>query len=226
MRELDHKVSWAPKNLCFWTVVLEKTFESPLDYKEIQPVHPKGNQSWIFIGRTDAEAETPILWPPDAKNWLIWKDVDDVKDWRREEKGITEDEMVGWHRWLSEHELEQTPGNSGEQRSLACCSSQGPKESDMTEQLNNISRTLIRVSSRSVNPCTSLSSRHPWPSPQMQASWLVCSILCFLHLPFHLPSNLCVILCSAHSSAQSQEAFSSIFSLLSTSSSYFLWISG
>ena len=95
--ELDYKESWAPKNWCFWTVVLEKTLQSPLDSKEIQPVHPKGDQSWIFIGRTDAEAETPILWPPDGKNWLIWKDPDAGKDWRWEEKGMTEDEMVGWH---------------------------------------------------------------------------------------------------------------------------------
>ena len=94
--ELDCKESWAPKNWCFWTVVLEKTLESPLDYKEIQSVHPKGNQSWIFIGRTDGEAEIPILWHPDAKSWLIWKDPDAGKDWRREEKGMTEDEMVGW----------------------------------------------------------------------------------------------------------------------------------
>ena len=97
--ELDYKESWAPKNWCFWTVVLEKTLQSPLDSKEIQPVHPKGDQSWIFIGRTDAEAETPILWPPDGKNWLIWKDPDAGKDWRWEEKGMTEDEMVGWHHW-------------------------------------------------------------------------------------------------------------------------------
>ena len=94
MWELDYKESLAPKNWCFWTVVLEKTLESPLDSKEIQPVHPKGNQSWIFIGKTDVEAETPILWPPDLKNWLIWKDPDAGKDWRREEKGTTEDEMV------------------------------------------------------------------------------------------------------------------------------------
>ena len=97
MWELDYKESWAPKNWCFWTVVLEKTLESPLDCKEIKPVHPKGDQSWVFIGRTDAEAETPILWPPDAKSWLIWKDPDVGKDWRQEEKGTTEDEMVGWH---------------------------------------------------------------------------------------------------------------------------------
>ena len=96
MWELDYKESWAPKNWCFWTVVLEKTLESPLDCKEIQPVHPKGNQSWVFIGRTDVEAETAILWPPDAKSWLIWKDPDAGKDWRGEEKGTTEDEMVGW----------------------------------------------------------------------------------------------------------------------------------
>ena len=97
MWELDYKESWMPKNWCSWTVVLEKTLESPLDCKEIQLVHPKGNQSWIFIGRTDAEAVTPVFWPPDAKNWLIWKDPDAGKDWRWEEKGMTEDEMVGWH---------------------------------------------------------------------------------------------------------------------------------
>ena len=101
MSELDHKEGWVPKNWYFQTVVLEKTLESPLDCKEIQPVHPKGDQSWIFIGRTDAEAETPILWPPDVKNWLIEKDPDAGKDWRHEEKGATEDEMVGWHHWLN-----------------------------------------------------------------------------------------------------------------------------
>ena len=101
MCELDYKESWAPKNWCFWTVVLEKTLESPLDSKEFQPVHPKGNQSWISIGRTDIE--TPILWPPDAKNWLIGKDPDAGKDWRQEEKLMTEDEMVGWHHWLKGH---------------------------------------------------------------------------------------------------------------------------
>ena len=105
MWELDYKESWMPKNWCFWTVVLEKTIESPLDCKEIQPVHPKRNQSWIFIGRTDAEAETPILWPPDAKNWLTGKDPD-AGDWRWEEKGTTEDEMVGWHHRLNGLEFE------------------------------------------------------------------------------------------------------------------------
>ena len=106
MWELDCEESWAPKNWCFRTVVLEKILESPLDCKEIQSVHPKGNQSWIFIGRTDAEAETPILWPPDAKSWLIWKDPDAGKDWGQEEKGMTEDEMIGWHHRLNGHEFE------------------------------------------------------------------------------------------------------------------------
>ena len=106
MWESDYKQSWAPKNWCFWTVVLEKTLESPLACKEIQPVHPKGDQSWVFIGRTDVEAETPILWPPGSKNWLIWKDPDAEKDWRQEKKGTTEDEMIGWHHWLNGHEFE------------------------------------------------------------------------------------------------------------------------
>ena len=106
MWELDYKESWAPKNWCFWSVVLEKILERPLDCKEIQPVHPKGNQSWIFIGRTDAQAEMPILWLPDAKNWLIIKDTDAGKDWRREEKGLTEDETVGNHHWFNGYEFE------------------------------------------------------------------------------------------------------------------------
>ena len=103
---LDHKESWAPKNWCLGNVVFEKTLTSPLDCKEIQPINPKGNQSLIFIGRIDAEAETPILWPPDLKNWLIWKDPDAGKDRRQEETGTTEDEMVGWHHWLNGHEFE------------------------------------------------------------------------------------------------------------------------
>ena len=111
MWELDYKKSWALKNWCFTTVVLEKTLENPFDYREIKPVHPKGNQSWIFFGRTDGEVESPILWPPDVKNWLIWKDPDAGKDWRQEAKGTTEDKMVGWHYWLNGHELEQALGN-------------------------------------------------------------------------------------------------------------------
>ena len=118
---------------CFWTAVLEKTLKSPLDCKEIQPVHPKGNQSWIFIGRTDAEAETPILWLPDVKSWLNGKDPDAGKDCRQEEKGMTKDEMVGWHHQLNGHEFEQAPGVGDRQGGLACCSPWGRKESDTTE---------------------------------------------------------------------------------------------
>ena len=106
MWELDYKENWTLKNWCFWTVELEKTFENPLGCKEIQTVHPKWNQSWMFIGRTDVEAETPVLWPPDAESWLIGKDPDAEKDWRREEKEMTEDEVVGWHHWLKGHEFE------------------------------------------------------------------------------------------------------------------------
>ena len=128
--------SWAPKNWCFWTMVLEKTLESALDCKEVQPVHPKGDQSWVFIGRTDAEAETPILWLPNVKNWLIWKDPDAGKDWRWEWKGTTEDELVGWHHRLNGHKFEQALGIGDGQGGLVCCSPWGHKESDMTEQLN------------------------------------------------------------------------------------------
>ena len=137
MWELNYKESWTPKNWCFWTVVLEKTFESPLDCKEIQLVNAKGNQSWIFIGRTDAEAETPILWPPYGKNGLIGKDPDAGKDWRQEEKGTIEDEMVVWHHQLDGHEFEYALGVGDGQGSLVCCSPWGHKESDMPEQLNN-----------------------------------------------------------------------------------------
>ena len=132
MWELDYKKSWVLKNWCFLTVVLE----SPLDSKEIQPFHPKGNQSWIFTGRTDAKAETLVLWPADVKIWLIWKDCDAGKDWRREEKGATEDEMVGWHHQLNGHKFEKALGVGDGQGSLVHCSPWGHKESDMTEQLN------------------------------------------------------------------------------------------
>ena len=136
MWELDCEESWALKNWCFWTVVLEKTLESPSDYREIQPVHPKGDQSWLFTGRTDAEAETLVLWPPHAKSWFTGKDPDTGKDWGQEEKGTTEDEMAGWHHRLSGHEFEWTPGVGDGQGGLACCDSWGRKESDMTERLN------------------------------------------------------------------------------------------
>ena len=137
MWELDYKESWAPKNWCFWTVVLEKTLESPLDCKEIQPVHPKGDQSWVFIGGTDVEAETPILWTPDVKSWLIGKDTDAGKDWGQEEKGTTEDEMVGWHHQHNGHRFWWTPEVGDGQRSLVYCDSWGHKELDMTERLLN-----------------------------------------------------------------------------------------
>ena len=136
MWEVDCEESWVLKNLCFWTVVLEKTLESPLDYKEIQPVHAKGDQSWVFIERTDVEAETPILWPPCAKSWLIGKDPDAGRDWGQEEKGTTEDEMVGWHHWLDGHGFGWTPGVGDGQGGLVCWDSWGHKESDMTERLN------------------------------------------------------------------------------------------
>ena len=135
MWELDNEESWAQKNWCFWTVVLEKTLESPLDCKEIQPVHPKGDQCWVFIGRTDVEAETPILCPPDVKSWLIWKDPDADKDWGQEEKGTTEDEVVGWQHWLNGNGFGWTPGVGDGLGGLACCGSRGRRESDTTEQL-------------------------------------------------------------------------------------------
>ena len=150
MWELDYKESWAPKNWCFWTVVLEKNLQSPLDGKAIQPVNPKGNQSWILTWRTDAEAETPILWPPDEKSWLIWKDPDAGQDWRQEEKGKIKDEMVGWHHWL-DGKLWASPGSwSDGQGSLACYSPRGHKESDTTEQLNWLNWISVHSSHRNL----------------------------------------------------------------------------
>ena len=133
--ELDHKEGWEPKNCGFQIMMLQKTLESHLDCVEIKPVNPKGNQPWIFIGKTDAEAQ--ILWPPDVKSQLIGKDRDAGKDWGQEEKGVTEDEMVGWQHWLNGHEFEQTLGDSEGQLGLACCSPWCCKKSDTTEQLNN-----------------------------------------------------------------------------------------
>ena len=143
MCELDHK-GWDPKNWCFQTVVPGRTLESPLGCKEIKSVHPKGNQPWIFILRTDAKAEAPILWPPDEKSWFIGKDPDAGQDWRQEEKGMTEDEMVGWHHQINAHESEQTPGDGEGQGSLACCSPWAHKELDSTQQLNNSSTAVER----------------------------------------------------------------------------------
>ena len=158
MWELDDKESLVPKNWCFWTVVLEKTLESFLDCKEIKPVNPKGNQSWKFTGRTDVEADAPILWPPVVKNWLIRKDADAGKDWRKE-KGTTEDEMVGWHHRLNGYEFEQAPGVGDGQGGLACCSPWGHKESDTTEWLNWIELTgsseILQLTRRNKQHCKS-----------------------------------------------------------------------
>ena len=136
MWELDYKEGWVLKNWCFWTVVLEKTLESPLDCKEIQPVHPRRDQSWVFIGRTDIETETPILWSPDLKSWLFGKDPAAGKDWGREEKRTMADEMAGWHCRLGGHDFGWTPGVGDGQKSLVCGGSWGHKELDMTEWLN------------------------------------------------------------------------------------------
>ena len=140
MWELDCEEGWAPKNWCFWTVVLEKTLDSPFDYKEIQPVHSKGDQSWVFIGRGDVEAETPILWPPHEKSWLTGKDSDAWRDCGQEEKGTTENEIVWWHYWINGHEFGWTLGVGDVQGGLVCYGPWGCKESDMTEWLNNISQ--------------------------------------------------------------------------------------
>ena len=152
MWELDYKESWLLKNWCFWTVVLEKTLECPLGWKKIKPVNPKGNQSWVFIGRTyaDAEAEASILWPHDAENWLVGKDPDAWKDWKQEKKGTTVDEMVGWHHGLDGHEFEQAPGVGDGQGGLVCYSPWGHKESDMTEQLNWTKLNILSTNSFSV----------------------------------------------------------------------------
>ena len=143
MWELEDKEGWVPKNWCFWTVVLEKTLESPLDTKEVKPVNPKGNQPWIFIGKTDAEAEASILWSPDADSQLTGKDPDAGKDWRQEERGMTEDEMAGWHHWLNGLEFEQTLGDREGQGSLMCCSPWGSKKS---EQLSDWTTLSFKVS--------------------------------------------------------------------------------
>ena len=148
-------------NWCFWTVVLEKTLESPLDCKEIQQVHPKGDKSWVFIGRTDAEAETPILCPPDAKSWFIWKDTDAGKDWGQEEKGTIEDDMVGWHHWLNGHGFGWTLGIGDGQGGLACCGSWCHKELDTTEPLNWLTDSKILDSFK-----IHLITPNPKPPPQ------------------------------------------------------------
>ena len=201
-------VSWTIKKAerwrCFWIVVLEKTLESPLDCKEIQPVHPKGDQSWVFIGRTDVEAETLILWPPGAKNWLTGEDPDAGKDWGQEKKGMTEDEMVGWHHQLNGHEFEWTLGVGDGQGGLACCSPWGCKESDTTEQLNWTDSCFIML-------CWFLHNRvnqlyvyiHPLPrgppsrSPLIPPLWVLSA-----RAEFPVPSSrFSLALCLTHGSA-------------------------
>ena len=149
MWELDCEESWMLKNWCFWTVVLEKTLESPLDCKEIQPVHPKGDQSWVFFGRTEAKAETPILWQPHAKSWLLGKDSDAERDWGQEENGMTEDEMAGWHHRLDGHEFEWTLGVDDGQGGLACCnygfSKSWTRLSDWTELIVSAFRSVLQM---------------------------------------------------------------------------------
>ena len=148
MWELDCEESWALKNRCFWTVVLEKTLESPMDCKEIQPVHSTGDQSWVFFGRNDAKAETPVLWPPHAKSWHIGKDSDYGRDWGQEEKGTTEDEIAEWHPWLDGCGFRWTVGVGDGQGGLACWNSRGCKELDTTERLNWTERWASQVVQR------------------------------------------------------------------------------
>ena len=183
MWELDHKESWAPKNWWFWTMELEKILESPLDSQEIKPVHPKGDQSWIFTGRTDVEAETPVLWPPDAKNWFIGKDSDAGKDWRQKEKGPTEDDMFGWHHWLSGHEFEQAPGVGDGQAGLACCSPWSLKESDTTEWLNWTVHSAL--GKPNISSCSEINHKtrlplHIDPLPTLSWPWMLAHPLLFL----------------------------------------------
>ena len=152
LRNSNHLYCWALKNWYFQIVVLEKNPENPLDSKEVRPANPKGNQPWIFIGRTDAEAEAPIFWPPDAKSWLIGKDPDTRKDWGQEEKRATEDEMTTWHHQLNGHEFEETLGGGERQGSLTCCRPWDCKELGMTEWLNNTSCLNRSLSSSLFRP--------------------------------------------------------------------------
>ena len=197
MWKLDYKESWVLKNWCFWTVVLEKTLESPLDCKEIQPLHPKGDQSWVFIERIDAEAETPILGSPDAKNWLIGKGPGAGKDWGQEEKGTTEDEMVGWHHRLNRYRFGWTPGVCDGQESLACCYSWGHKESDMTEQLNWTEHKARQRGDHEIRP-RDVSGHCSWISVTAASEWHCILLPPLLDSWFHSchPPNILDITCT------------------------------
>ena len=182
MWELDCEVSWVLKNLCFWTVVLEKTLESPLDCKKIQPVHSEGDQPWDFFGRNGAKAETPVLWPPNVKSWLIGKYSDTGRDWGQEEKGTTEDEMAGWHHWLDACESEWTPGIGDGQGGLARCDSWGRKESDTTErlnwtELNMFTATIMKSVLHFISFSPNLFSRPICTHKQWQREFFVCKFL-------------------------------------------------
>ena len=169
---VSHKEGWVSKNWYFRTVVLEKTLESPLDCKEIQPVHPKGDQPWIFTGRTNAEAEDPTLWPPDSKNRFFGKYPDAGKVWGQKEMGTTRGEMVGWHHWLNRHELEETLGNGEGQGSLACCSPWGRQESDMAEWPNNNNNMMRSSGSVFLQGKGAESSRYTsHPDPSSTQEW-------------------------------------------------------
>ena len=179
MWELDYKESWE-QNWCFWTVVLEKTLESPLNCKNIQPVHPKGNQSWIFIGRTNVEAEAPILWPPDAKSWFIGKDPDSERDCGQEEKGTTEDEIVGWHHWVDWQVFEQAPGVDDGEEGLVYCSPWGCRVghdwvTELTERLYIFTQKVLHVwvfKSQYSNTSSIVSYLWKWKAYIYAQSWL------------------------------------------------------
>ena len=180
MWELNYKEGWVLKNWCFWTVVLEKTLESPLDCKEIKPVHPKGDQSWVFIGRTDVEAESPVLWPPDVKNWLIWKDPDAGKDWGQKGKETTEDEMVGWHHRLNGHGLGWTPGVGDRQGGLARCSSWGTKSWTRLSNWTELDGLVASPAFFSLS--LNIAMRSWWSEPRLAPGLVFADYIQFLHL--------------------------------------------
>ena len=191
MWELDCEEGWVLKNWCFWTVVLGKTLESPLDCKEIQPVHSEGDQPWDFFGRNDAKAETPVLWPPHAKSWLIGKDSDARRDWGQEDKGTTGDEMAGWYHGLDGHESEWTPGVGDGQGGLVCCHSWVRKESDMTERLNWLTELIWDSRIPQSYAWVSIASEvNYWGTLSFSSHWKSFIILIRTHLWIIIINNL------------------------------------